>query len=111
MSEERTRELRVLVYNSELEDSPALEERIRIPENAQFQDFIDALKAESLDTYEVVRRRVMRAAGRVLAYGKDDPLLIAIDEKLAEGGTLVFPAEESEVPASAANAEQEVPAT
>ena len=92
------RELKVLIYNTDSESAPALEERILIPEDAQFQDFIDALKAESPSAYEVVRRRVMRAAGRVLAYGKDDPLLIAIDEGLAQGGTLVFPAEEDEAP-------------
>ena len=51
----------------------------------------------------------MRAAGRVLAYGKDDPLLIAIDEGLAQGGTLVFPAEEDEAPVGvAANRDKSV---
>ena len=95
------RELRVLIYNADSESAPAHEERVFLPADAQFQDFIEALKAESPDAYEVVRRRVMRAAGRVLAYGKDDPLLIAIDEKLAQGGTLVFPAEEGDAPVGA----------
>lgn len=96
MTSERDRELRVVILNADAPDAPALEGCVRIPDNAQFQDFIDALKAESPDVYEEVRRRVMRAAGRVLAYGTDDPLLIAIDEKLAHGGTLIFPAEEGE---------------
>jgi len=95
------RELRVLIYNADSESAPALDERVLLPEDAQFQDFIEALKAQSQDAYEAVRRRVMRAAGRVLAYGKDDPLLMAIDEKLAQGGTLVFPAEEGEAPVGA----------
>jgi len=100
------RELRVLVFNADSESTPALDERILLPEDAQFQDFIEALKAESPDAYEAVRRRVMRAAGRVLAYGKDDPLLIAIDEKLTQGGTLVFPAEEDETPVGATAADR-----
>jgi hypothetical protein len=94
MTEQREKDLRVLIYKSENAASPALESCVRLPEEAQFEDFIDALRAASPEVFEEVRRRVMRAAGRVLAYGRDDPLLVAIDEKLIEGGTLVFPAEE-----------------
>jgi len=94
MSEQRENEIRVVVHASNRSAVERLEGRVRLPSDAQFEDFIEALKAESPAVYEEVRRRVLRAAGRVLAYGRDDPLLIDIDRKLAEGGTLVFPAEE-----------------
>ena len=85
-----------MVYTSDGPASAKLEGRVTLPDDAQFQDLIDALRAEAPAVYEEVRRRVLRAAGRVLAYGHDDPLLVAIDRKLAEGGTLVFPAEDDE---------------
>jgi hypothetical protein len=87
------REIRVVVYRSDDLEPERMEGRVRLTGDADFPDFIEALKRESPDLYEEVRRRVMRAAGRVLAYGHDDPLLVSIDRKLAEGGTLVFPAE------------------
>ena len=96
MTSERGKDLRVVVYTSDSPASAKLEGLVKLPDDAQFQDFIDALKAEAPAVYEEVRRRVLRAAGRVLAYGRDDPLLVTIDRKLAEGGTLVFPAEDDE---------------
>jgi len=94
MSAERGKEIRVVVCASDAPPSERLEVCVRLPDSAQFADFIEALKTESPTIYEEVRRRVLRAAGRVLAYGRDDPLLVSIDRKLAEGGTLVFPAED-----------------
>jgi hypothetical protein len=93
------REIRVVIYRSDELEPERLEESIRLSGGADFPDFIEALKRKSPDLYEEVRRRVMRAAGRVLAYGHDDPLLVAIDQKIAEGGTLIFPAEVSETDA------------
>lgn len=94
MSAEREKEIRVVVYTSDAPTSERLEGSVCLPDGAQFADLIEALKAESPAIYEEVRRRVLRAAGRVLAYGRDDPLLVNIDRKLEEGGTLVFPAED-----------------
>ncbi|MGB2982601.1 MAG: hypothetical protein WBC63_01935 [Candidatus Bipolaricaulia bacterium] len=109
MTSEQGKELRVVVYTPGRPDSARLEGLVKLPDDAQFRDFIDALKTEAPTIYEEVRRRVLRAAGRVLAYGRDDPLLMAIDQKLAEGGTLVFPAEEDEeVPAEEVNQAQHV---
>ena len=96
MSLEPDKEILVVVYRSDALEPEKLEGRVRLRGDAEFPDFIDALKRESPALYEEVRRRVMRAAGRVLAYGRDDPLLLDIDRSLAEGGTLVFPADESE---------------
>lgn len=106
---DRERDLRVVVLKDDASD--ALEERIRIPEDAEFSDLIDALRAGSPDIYEAVRRRVLRAAGRVLAFGRDDPLLVAIDDKLAHGGTLIFPAEEDGIPADGSRIDREGAAT
>jgi hypothetical protein len=96
MTSEHGKDLRVVVYTSVSPTSDKLEGQVRLPADAQFQDFIDALKAEAPIVFEEVRRRVLRAAGRVLTYGYDDPLLVTIDRKLVEGGTLVFPAEDDE---------------
>jgi hypothetical protein len=98
MSAERGTEIRVVVHGSGSPTFDTLETRVRLPRDAQFEDFIEALKAESPEVFEEVRRRVMRAAGRVLAYGRDDPLLVDIDRKLTEGGTLVFLAEDDASP-------------
>jgi len=96
MSLERDKEIRVVIYrSSDAAEAERIEGRVRLRGDAEFPDFVDALKRESPVLYEEVRRRVMRAAGRVLAYGRDDPLLIAIDRSLAEGGTLVFPPDAS----------------
>jgi len=95
MSLERDKEIRVVVYKADESEVERLEGRVRLRGDAEFPDFVDALKRESPILYEEVRRCVMRAAGRVLAYGRDDPLLIAIDRSLAEGGTLVFPPDAS----------------
>ena len=94
MNGESNKEIRIVIQAAGSTEDGRLEGRVRLPSNAQFEDLIEALKAESPAVYEEVRRRVLRAAGRVLAYGRDDPLLIDIDRKLAEGGTLVFPAED-----------------
>ena len=98
MSGDCERDLRVIVHSSDAAEG-VLESQIRLPNGAEFQDFIEALRAESPAVYEEVRRRVMRAAGRVLAFGRDDPLLVSIYEKSTEGGTLVFPADEDDLSA------------
>lgn len=90
MSAERDREIRVVAYVANPTEPKRLEANVRLSGGDAFPDFIAALKRESPALYEEVRRHVMRAAGRVLAYGHDDPLLEAIDLRIAEGGTLVF---------------------
>jgi len=100
MTADQAREIHVVVRTSSALVSDTLESRVLVPRGADFADFIDALRDESPTVYQEVLRRVLRAAGRVLAYGRDDPLLMMIDRKLVEGGVLVFPAEEDEeVPA------------
>jgi len=95
MSLDQERSIRIVVHPSS-PDTARLEGNVCLPSGAEFPEFIDALRTQAPAIYEEVRRRVLRAAGRVLAYGRDEPLLMAIDEKLAEGGTLVFPPEEEE---------------
>lgn len=95
MSSDQERDIRIIVHSSTSETA-RLEGSVRLPKGAEFPDLIDALRKESPAIYEAIRLRILRAAGRVLAYGRDEPLLMAIDEKLTEGGTIVFPAEEQE---------------
>ena len=101
VSAPREKEIRVVVHASDAPTAERLEGRVCLPNDAGFEEFIDALKAEAPAVYREVRRRVLRAAGRVLAYGRDDPLLIDIDQKLSDGGTLVFPAEDVWTPVAA----------
>lgn len=101
VSAPQEKEIRVVVHASGAPTSERLEGRVLLPNDAGFEDFIEALKAEAPAVYREVRRRVLRAAGRVLAYGRDDPLLIDIDQKLSDGGTLVFPAEDAWTPIAA----------
>ena len=50
------------------------------------------LERESPTMYSEIRKRILRSASRVLAYGKDDDLLPSLSQQLASGGPVVFPA-------------------
>jgi hypothetical protein len=97
MSFEQWKDIKVVVYLSDPSTCGRMEQRLRLPQDAEFSEFLETLKDESPSVYEEVRRRVLRAAGRVLAYGRQDPLLTEIDRKVLEGGTLVFPATEDDL--------------
>jgi hypothetical protein len=56
--------------------------------------FFRKLERTSPVLFEEVRERILRSAGRVLAYGKDDDLLPALMTQPAAGGPIVFPPED-----------------
>jgi hypothetical protein len=100
MTYEQWKDIRVVVRSSDPSSSGRIEQRLRLPGDAEFSDFLEALKKESPKIYEEVRRCVLRAAGRVLAYGRQEPLLAEIDRTLLAGGTIVFPSEEGDLAVS-----------
>jgi hypothetical protein len=73
-----------VLYRSDGPSPPKDEQRIRLPAGAGFSDFSRELERESAAMCAKVRRRILRSAGRVLAYGKDDDLLPALTRQLAE---------------------------
>ena len=94
MSPGERKDVLVVLYKS---DGPSLlkdEQRIRLPAGAGFSDLLRELERESPAMYAEVRKRILSSAGRVLAYGKDDDLLPALTRQLADGGPIVFPAED-----------------
>jgi hypothetical protein len=84
----------VVLYRSDGPSPLKDEQQIRLPAGAGFSDFLRELERESPAMYAEVRRRILRSAGRVLAYGKDDDLLPALTQQLTDGGRIVFPAED-----------------
>lgn len=83
-----------VLYRSD-ESSPSRhEQRIRLPVGADFSVFLRELERTSSVLFEEVRERILRSAGRVLAYGKDDDLVPALMTQLAAGGPIVFPPED-----------------
>jgi len=84
----------VVLYRSDGSAPTKDEQRIRLPAGAGFSDLLRELERESPAMYKEIRDRLLRSAGRVLAYGKDDDLLPSLTRQLANGGPVVFPAEE-----------------
>jgi hypothetical protein len=74
------------------------EQSVRLPAGADFSDVLRELERESPAMYAEVRERILRSAGRVLAYGKDDDLLPTLIRQLAAGGPIVFPPEDEALP-------------
>jgi hypothetical protein len=71
------------------------EQRVRLPVGADLSDFLRELERGSPAMHAEIRERMLRSAGRVLAYGKDDNLLPTLMGQLAAGGPIVFPSEDA----------------
>ena len=84
----------VVLYQSDSPSALKDEQRIHLPAGAGFSDLLCELERESPAMYAEVRKRILRSAGRVLAYGKDGDLLPALTQQIADGGPIVFPAED-----------------
>lgn len=93
MSPGERRDVLVVLYKSGGPSTLKDEQRIRLPAGAGFSDLLGELERESPSMYAEIRKRILRSAGRVLAYGKDDDLLPALTRQLADGGPIVFPVE------------------
>jgi hypothetical protein len=94
MTASERKDVLVVLHRSDGSAPTRDEQRLRLPVGAGFSDLLRELERESPTMYEEVRDRILRSAGRVLAYGKDDDLLPSLTRQLAEGGPVIFPAEE-----------------
>jgi len=94
MTIDERKDVLVILYRSEGSPPTKDEKRLRLPAGAGFSELLRELERESPAMYEAVRDRILRSAGRVLAYGKDDDLLPSLTRQLANGGPVVFPAED-----------------
>ena len=87
------RDVLVVLYRAGEPSEEKDEQRLLLPVGAGFSDLLRELERESPTMYSEIRKRILRSASRVLAYGKDDDLLPALTRQLANGGPVVFPAE------------------
>ncbi len=109
MSPDERRDVLVVLYRSDGPSPSKDEQRLRLPAGAGFSDLLRELERESPAMYAEIRRRILRSAGRVLAYGKDDQLLPTLTRQLAEGGPIVFPDDDEARPATLQVAEPRDP--
>jgi len=84
----------VVVYRSDGPSASRNEQRLVLPAGAGVSDLLRELERAAPAMYAEVRKRILRSAGQVLAYGRDDQLLPTLTRQLAEGGPVVFPADE-----------------
>jgi hypothetical protein len=94
MSPGERKDVLVVLYRSNGPSPLKDEQQVRLPAGAGFSDLLRELERESPAMYAEVRRRILRSAGRVLAYGMDDNLLTSLTQQLADGGPILFPAED-----------------
>jgi hypothetical protein len=92
------KDILVVLHRSEGLSPSKDEQRLNLPVDAGFSELLRELERESPSMYAEVRDRILRSAGRVLAYGKDDDLLPTLTRQLADGGPIVFPAEDDAHP-------------
>ena len=98
MSPVERQDVLIVLHRSEGGCQQRDEQRLRLPAGAGFSDLLRELERESPAMYAKVRDRILRSAGRVLAYGKDDDLLPTLTRQLADGGPIVFPVEDDTQP-------------
>jgi len=92
MNPDEQTDIRVVLYRSGPAAAERIEQRVRLPRGGGLSELLQELKQESPALYEEIRRRILRAAGRVLAFGEDEAFLPTLSQQLAEGGPLIFPA-------------------
>ena len=90
----KQKDVLVVLHTSDGTASLKDERRVRLPDGAGFTELLRELERESPAMYAEIRERILRSAGRVLAYGKDDDLLPSLTRQLADGGPIVFPKED-----------------
>ena len=100
MSPGARKDVLVVLYRSDGLSPSKDERRLNLPAGAGFSELLRELERESPSMYAEVRDRILRSAGRVLAYGKDDDLLPTLTRQLADGGPIVFPPEDDADPAA-----------
>jgi hypothetical protein len=106
MNHDDCRDIRIVLHDAADPAAPAAEHRLCLPRRADLNDLLRALEREAPDVHTEVRERLLRAAGRVLAYGTGDDLLPALKRQLASGGPIVFPTETTLIAAAKPIAER-----
>ena len=91
MSAPNLQDVLIVVRRADGSSEGQVEHRIQLPPEASLAELLVRLEEESPELFKEVRSRVLRAAGRVLAYGRDDSLLPTVSRQLASGGPVVFP--------------------
>jgi len=82
----------IVVHQSDGRAPQSMQATVRIPLDANLTQLMRELERESPEIYPEVRRRILRAAGGVLATGRAHPLTEDLTRQLARGGPIVFPA-------------------
>ena len=94
MTPDDRRDVLIVLHNATDPAAPIAEHRLRLPAAADLNDLLRALEQESPALHAEIRTRILRAAGRVLAYGTEGDLLPALKRQLVAGGPIVFPSEQ-----------------
>ena len=96
MTPDERRDIRVVVHAEDPAGGSRTEGKVRLPINAKLGDLLHELEQVSPELHAEVRRRVLKASSRVLAYGKDDTFLPLIARQLVSGGPVVIPSEQED---------------
>ena len=94
MTPDDRRDIRIVVHAQDPQSEDREEKRVRLPFNAKLGDLLHELEQVSPTLHAEVRRRVLKASSRVLAYGEDDTFLPLIARQLENGGPVVIPSED-----------------
>ncbi len=94
MTPDERRDILVVLHWSDKPVPLKDEHRLRLPADASIADLLRELERESPAMCAEIRERILRSAGRVLAYGKGGERLTSLTEQLAAGGPIVFPVED-----------------
>jgi hypothetical protein len=83
--------VQVIVYPPSAEEHTRMEQTLRLPYDAGFDDFLAALADASPDVFAEVYGCVARASVNSLSHAGDDPPLLTLDHYFALGGPVVCP--------------------
>ena len=91
MTPDKRRDIRIVVHAEDPLTGSRSEGKVRLPINAKLGDLLYELEQVSPELHAEVRRRVLKASSRVLAFGQDDTFLPLIARQLENGGPVVIP--------------------
>lgn len=94
MTPDSHRDIRVVVHAEDPRNEHRAEGKVRLPVNAKLGDLLHELEQVAPELHAEVRRRVLKASSRVLAFGKEDTFLPLIARQLESGGPVVIPSEQ-----------------
>ena len=83
--------VQVVVYPPGVEEHARMEQTVRLPYDADFDDLLAALADSSPGVFAEVSRYVERATAHLPSQAGDDPPLLALDHYFGLGGPIVCP--------------------